>query len=288
MAIQEEIVVAAPVSGDEGRSYVDWPAIFAGTVVATAISFVLITFGSAVGLSLTSAYEGEGMSLMWFAIAAGLWLLWVQVSGFFAGGYLAGRMRKRHGDATEDESDLRDGVHGLVVWGFGLLLGAAIAWTGVAGVASTASNAVGTAATVAAEALDPAEMMLDRTVRGAPGADALDEGTRAAVGRILLSATDEDGLDAADRDYLIAVVAERAGIAPEEAQARVDQLVTQAQQLEAEARAAADQARKVGVVAAFLAAAALLISAAAAYWGATLGGNHRDRQTVIEGWRGRW
>src|SRR5690606_10427816 len=163
-------VVAGPAIADEGRSYVDWPAIFAGTVVATAISFLLVTFGSAIGLSLTSAYEGEGMSLTWFAIAAGLWLLWVQVSSFFAGGYLAGRLRRRHGDATEHESDLRDGAHGLVVWGLGLLLGAAIAWTGIAGVAATATGALGTTATAAAEALDPAELLVDRSLRGQPGA----------------------------------------------------------------------------------------------------------------------
>ena len=32
-------------------SYVDWPAIFAGTVVAVAIGLLLTTFGAALGLS---------------------------------------------------------------------------------------------------------------------------------------------------------------------------------------------------------------------------------------------
>lgn len=296
MAIQEEIVVAGPAIADDGRSYVDWPAIFAGTVVATAISFLLVTFGSAVGLSLTSAYEGEGMSLTWFAIAAGLWLLWVQVSSFFAGGYLAGRLRRRHGDATEYESDLRDGSHGLVVWGLGLLLGAAIAFVAAGGAAFTATTATSAVATAAApaiadaaDALDPTDLLVDRSLRGAPGSEPVDEGTRAEIGRILLSAaTSDTGLDAADRDYLVATVAARAGIPPEEAATRVDQIVAQAQQLEADARAAADRARKIGVVAAFLAAVSLLVSGVAAYWGGTVGGNHRDRQTVIDGWLGRW
>src|SRR5690606_2807075 len=241
-----------------------------------------------VGLSLTSAYEGEGMSLTWFAIAAGLWLLWVQVSSFFAGGYLTGRLRRRHGDATEYESDLRDGSHGLVVWGLGLLLGALIAWTGVAGIAATATSAVGTATTVAAEVLDPAELLVDRSLRGAPGADPVDATTREAVGRIMLSAVEPGGIDATDRAYLVTLVAERAGISPEEAEGRVNALVAEAQRLEGEARAAADRARKIGVMAAFLAAVSLLVSGVAAYWGGTIGGNHRDRQTVIEGWLGRW
>jgi hypothetical protein len=32
-------------------SYVDWPAIFAGSVVAVAIAILLTTFGAALGLS---------------------------------------------------------------------------------------------------------------------------------------------------------------------------------------------------------------------------------------------
>lgn len=286
MAIHEEtLVVASAPAGDETRSYVDWPAIFAGTVLAAAISFVLLTFGSAVGLSLTSAYEGEGMSLFWFAIAAALWLLWVQISASVAGGYIAGRMRRRHGDATEYESDIRDGSHGLVVWGLSTLVAGFIAYSGAIGAASVAGQTAGAAAAVAAETLDPSDLLVDRTLRGGePATDA----TRAEISRILLSAVDDDGLDAADREYLVATVAARAGISPEEAQQRVDQVVAQAQQLEADARAAADRARRITMIGAFLAAASLMVSAAAAYFGATMGGNHRDSQTMIDGWYKPW
>ena len=58
-----------------------YTAIFAGTVLASAISLVLLTFGSALGLSLTSAHENTGISMVGFSIAAALWLVWVQVSG---------------------------------------------------------------------------------------------------------------------------------------------------------------------------------------------------------------
>ena len=109
-----DVIVSAPAAvTSEDHSYVDWPAIIAGTVVASAISLVLLSFGSALGLSMTSAYEGSGISAAGFAIAAALWLVWVEVSGFFAGGYLTGRMRRRNYDATEEESDIRDGSHGL-------------------------------------------------------------------------------------------------------------------------------------------------------------------------------
>lgn len=294
MAMVEETVIAA--AADDSRSYVDWPAIFAGAAVAAAISLVLMTFGAALGLSLTSAHEGQSASLFWIAVVGGLWLLWVQISASIAGGYLAGRMRRRHGDASEYESDIRDGSHGLVVWAVATLVAAGLAYSGVMGTASVvgqtagaAASAVGTTVARTADALDPNDLLIDRTLRGAPGADPIDEETRSEVGRILVSAaTSEEGLSGADRDYLVAVAAERAGIAPEEAERRIDEVVAQAQQIENDARTVADQARRTAMVAAFLAAASLLISAAAAYFGGTLGGNHRDKQTVVEGWYRPW
>ena len=294
-----DVIVSAPAAvTSEDRSYVDWPAIFAGTVVASAISLVLLAFGSALGLSLTSAYEGSGISAAGFAIAAALWLVWVQVSGFFAGGYLTGRMRRRHHDATEEESDIRDGSHGLAMWGLGVLIGALIAFSGVTAAVSTATTAASNVAAGAAaaavgsadEMVGSGELIVDRLLRGgaaAPsGANPADQ--RAEVSRILLSSAGSGTLDPADRQYLVDTVAARAGIPPEEAQQRVDQIYAQAQELEAQARAAADRARKIALIAAFMTAASLLIGGAGAYFGAVLGGNHRDKQVVLEGWVRPW
>jgi hypothetical protein len=294
-----DVVISAPAAvGSEEHSYVDWPAIIAGTVVASSISLVLLTFGSAIGLSLTSAYEGSGISVAGFAIAAALWLVWVQVSGFFAGGYLTGRMRRRHFDATEDESDIRDGSHGLAMWGVGVLLGALVTFSGITAAVSTAttaaSNVAGGAAAAAVgsadEMADSGQLIVDRLLRGgaaaSEGANAADQ--RAEVGRILLSSAATGTLDPADRQYLVGTVAARAGIPPEEAQQRVDQIYAQAQELEAQARAAADRARKIAVIGAFMTAASLLIGGVGAYFGAVLGGNHRDRQVVVEGWVRPW
>lgn len=294
-----DVIVSAPAAvTSEERSYVDWPAIIAGTVVASAISLVLLTFGSAIGLSLTSAYEGSGMSAAGFAIAAALWLVWVQVSGFFAGGYLTGRMRRRNYDATEDESDIRDGSHGLAMWGLGVLIGALIAFSGVTAAISTATTAASNVAAGAAaaavgsadEAVDGSELVVDRLLRGgatAP-ANANPADQRAEVSRILMSAAASGTLDPADRQYLVDTVAARAGIPPEEAEQRVDQIYAQAQELEAQARAAADHARKIAVIAAFMTAASLLIGGVGAYFGAVLGGNHRDKQVIVDGWVRPW
>src|SRR5690348_6953240 len=84
--------------------YVDWGAIIAGAVVATAVAIVMFTFGTAIGLSMVSPYEGEGVSAAAWFVTLGLWTLWVVGSSFMAGGYVAGRMRRRIGDSTEHES----------------------------------------------------------------------------------------------------------------------------------------------------------------------------------------
>ena len=90
----------------------------------------------------------------------------------------------------------------------------------------------------------------------------------------------EGGLDDGDRQYLVSIVSARAGIPSEEAEQRIDQIVAQAQALEDDAREIAETARRIGMVAAFMAAASLLVSGVAAYYGATLGGKHRTSRRV--------
>src|SRR3954452_21467616 len=98
MALDTAVIIAPtpPASGiQEHHSYVDWAAVIGGIVLASAISLLLLTFGSAVGLSFANFHTFTGVSGVWVAIAAASWLLWVQISSFMAGGYLAGRMRRR-------------------------------------------------------------------------------------------------------------------------------------------------------------------------------------------------
>ncbi len=80
------------------------------------------------------------------------------------------------------------------------------------------------------------ELIVDRLLRGGAatpnGASPTDQ--RAEVSRILLSSAASGTLDPADRQYLVDTVAARAGIPPEEAQQRVDQIYAQAQELEAQ------------------------------------------------------
>ena len=54
-----------------GASYVEWSAIFAGAIVASAIIVLMTAFGSAIGLSLVSPYHGPSPII--FYIALTLW-----------------------------------------------------------------------------------------------------------------------------------------------------------------------------------------------------------------------
>src|SRR5688572_4249500 len=98
MAAQDkgpEVAVLSTTINNDVSAHVDWPAIVAGAVIAAAISFVLFTFGAAVGLSITSPYPAESVSAPIFAIVLGLWILWVSVLSFLIGGYFTGLLMRR-------------------------------------------------------------------------------------------------------------------------------------------------------------------------------------------------
>ena len=125
------------VEPSSSSSNVESDAVFAGAAIAIATALILLTFGAAMGLSFASPYDGEGMSIVAFAIAAGLYLLWVQVMSFFMGGYVTGRPRARAPGASEYEVDVRDGLHGLICWAAGVLAAAFIAFVGIGGLGGT-------------------------------------------------------------------------------------------------------------------------------------------------------
>ncbi|MCB9946242.1 MAG: hypothetical protein H6842_00280 [Rhodospirillaceae bacterium] len=308
--ITQPLVTDEPVlvyeSGNEG--YVDWPAILAGAVLATAIAFVLTTFGIAIGLSVVSPFGGEGVGGAGIVIGMGLWALWVAGSSFMAGAYLTGRLRRRVPDATEHEVDVRDGAHGLVMWGVGIIFGAILLATGAYSTANVGAQVASGAVQAAGEAAGAADISLDGYLAGAllrgdgsqaqagPRIEPVDGGGAAPAGApaqsmlagnsdevagILRTATSEEGLADADRGYLVALVQQRTGLSEEEASARIDDAVTRLQTAAEDARQVADTARKISVVAAFIVAASLLVAAAGAWWGAGLGGRHRDEGTVF-------
>ena len=132
-----------------------------------------------------------------------------------------------------------------------------------------------------ADLADPNAYFVDTLFRSeTPAADtgiARDE-----AGRIFARAALGDGTVAdEDRTYLVNVVAANTGLAPEEAQARVDTVIANVEAARQEAIEAARIARNTAISAAFLLAASSLVSAIGAYWAAQKGGNHRDNNTIF-------
>ncbi len=113
---------------------------------------------------------------------------------------------------------------------------------------------------------------LFRTERaGAAASDA-----RAEATGILVRGVASGDIPAADRAYLAQLVAARSGISESEAEARVNDVITQVQAAGLKARQAADAARKAAAAASIFTALALLIGAFIASVSAALGGRLRD------------
>jgi hypothetical protein len=281
--------VAQAASG----SFVDWGAVFAGAILAAAISFVLLTFGVAIGLSATSPWPNSGVSAKVIATLAVLWAMMQQIGAFMVGGYVAGRMRARWQATPQHEVEFRDGLHGGLVWAVGIVIGAALFMATAGAAAKTGSELAGKVATAATlpagEAMDG---VLDGLLRpttlaqaaAAPSSAASPvaptgsgqrplaagaEQARSEMARILASAVASGSLSASDRAYLVQVVAQRSGVSQPDAEKRVNEAFTAA-------RAAADKARKGAVLTGFVTAAGLIISFGAAWWAALMGGQHRD------------
>ena len=295
--------------------YLDWGPVILGALGAAAMSIVLLAFGSALGLSVVSPYAYAGISAKGAAILAAVYLAIVMVASFAAGGYIAGRMRTPWRTTDEVEMHFRDGAHGFGVWSLGVLLGAALAASGVgavvsaAGKATTAIAAAGTAGAASNPALGqlslrPTDYAIDRllapaptaapaaatapTMAATPGAAPAAVPTprsradlEAPIARVFAAGLANPQLDARDRSYLARVVADQTGMSQADAEKRVDETYADLKAAEQKARDAAETARKTAIIAAFLAAATLAIGCAAACAGAGLGARHRDERTAV-------
>jgi len=289
--------------------YVDWGPIILGTLGALAIMVVLMTFGGALGLGVTSAQPYAGLSAKALAVLAGLYACLVHVASFATGGYLAGRMRTPWATSDTVESHFRDGGHGFAVWALGIVVGTVLALSGVsaalkatagaatavasAGVAGAAANPQ-TPAALQQLSMQPTDYAVDRLLAPGPGAApagaAAPAGGAAAASRADLAApiarafaanANSPQLDARDRTWLAGLVSQRTGLPQADAEKRVDEDFAELKAAEQKARDAADRARKVTLIAAFLAAATMAIGAAAACAGAALGARHRDERTLV-------
>jgi hypothetical protein len=99
--------------GDDagGTIYLEWTPSWVGAIVAAALSFVLLAFGSALGLAVASPSASWRDTSAVLTLLSGLWLLLTALASFGLGGYLAGRLRIPLRPHSRDEVEFREGQH---------------------------------------------------------------------------------------------------------------------------------------------------------------------------------
>ena len=276
-------------------SGVSWGAIFAGAVAAAALSFILLILGVGLGLSSVSPYSYSDKPLGGASIA---YIAFMSLAASAIGGYIAGRLRVKWANVHTDEVHFRDTAHGLLAWAVATLITVALLTGGVRAIMSGAIDsaaAIGNVAAPAAAAAaganatdgdtsGPAGYFSDMMLRTTTGESATAD-QRAEVSKIIMSAVRNGSLPADDRAYLAQLIAKQSGVAPADAERRVDEIYARASKAaadaEAKAKQVAEEARKAGAKASLWMFVALLLGAFTASLAATFGGRNRDDERVI-------
>jgi len=231
-----------------------WGGIISGALVASSLAAVILGFAAGIGLATASTSPSWRDASIALWLLSGLFLILTAAISFGAGGYITGRLSAPFVAVADDEhSVFWDGVHGLIMWGVAVLIGAALA---SAMVRPTAVSDRPSASTSGETVL---AYELDRLFRGDRRAGDTDvEPARSEAARILLTSSGHDGVVAEDRAYLTRLVAARTGLIPAEAERRVTVAIDRS-------RETISRARRSAVITAFMSAAALLIGAAVAW-----------------------
>lgn len=284
MAITDRVDVVVD-TGAGSSSAVSWGAVIAGGLASAALTLILLSLGTGLGLAVISPWSDWNVTAVRVATGAGIFTCIVAVMASAVGGYLAGRLRTRWAGVHSNEVYFRDTAHGLLAWAFATVVSVGI--TGAAATQLVAGTAAGLApaATIAARdgaapggALDVYVDQLMRPTFAAPadpaarpalppGREAAD---RAEITRLFARANRARAdLAPADRAYLAQLISARTGLPPAEAERRVTEVTEQMKQ-------ALNEARRATSHFALWLTAALFFGAFAAAWAATEGGEWRD------------
>jgi hypothetical protein len=286
LVAQTPVSPAVVTDQDAAASAVSWAAVIAGGVAAVALTLLLVALGTGIGLSSVSPWSSSNPSSTTFTLLAAVWLIIVQWLSSGLGGYLAGRLRTKWTTLHTDEVFFRDTAHGFLAWALASIVVAAFATSSVSSAVSSAGRAISTVAGSAASTATQAaanqpssssDYFLDTLFRkDQPDPNASPQDARAEAGRILARSIANGNLDPNDRTYLSKLVSARTGISQQDAEKRVDDVMSQVKAAEDKAKAAADAARKASAKASFYLFFSMLIGAFIASAAGALGGRQRD------------
>jgi hypothetical protein len=189
---------------------------------------------------------------------------------------VVGRLLSRWHGRDQAEAELRDGLHGALVWALGIALGAALAFAAGGALLRAGAEVGARAAAAIGATVDPVDLALDAMLRPAAGgttpgrAETSASDARAELSRLLTRTVAAGTISDQDRTYLTQRIAQMTGLPQQEADSRLNAAIV-------EARRAADKARRAAVLTGLVTATSLLASLAAAWWAAVKGGQDRDK-----------
>jgi hypothetical protein len=256
-----EGVYNAPSTGAAVRSDVDvrpgihrrvsWAAVFAGVVLTLAIQIVLSMLGVGIGMTTIDPIQAGGTpQASTFSMGAGIWWTLSYMIALGIGGYAAARLA---GVAIKGDGML----HGLLTWGFALLVSAFLVTSAVGSILGGALNVLGNVTSGVAQTVQQAAPEVARATGVSPEqlqqrAQALlqagddqqrtpEDAQRELVQNLTTMATGGQGADQA-RDRSISLISQQAGIPEDQARQRIQQAEQQFQQARQQAEQTATQA----------------------------------------------
>jgi hypothetical protein len=261
-------------------SGVSWSAVIAGAFVIAALSLILLALGTGLGLSAVSPYSDTGVSASTAGRSSVIWLIVMEILSSAMGGYLAGRLRTKWASLHGDEVYFRDTAHGFLAWATAFVIT-------VAFLATAATTMIGSGSTLTNQTKS-ASRDQSRTESVAPNAYFVDslfradsnrpDTTNAALpveaGAIFAHALAQGEMSASDKSYLDQLVSARTGISQADADKRVSNVFSNAQQ-------SVEAARKATAHTLLWVFLALLIGAFCASFSATIGGRQRDHVVTV-------
>ena len=254
------VIVEPSVSG------VSWAAVLAGAIASCALTLVLLSLGTGLGLAAVSPWGNSGVSTTTFKIGSGLYFIVMAMISSAIGGYLAGRLRTKWSGVHTDEVYFRDTAHGFLALGLASVRGAIL-------LASPAASLIGGTASGVSQSSGPMDGYVDTLLRSdAPAAQnsASPADSRGELARLLTTSFHNGSdLSPGDRSYVAKVVSARTGLSQADADKRIAEVTTQI-------KSDLDKARKSAMQLAIWLTLSLFIGAFSASLAATEGGGLRD------------
>ena len=240
-----------------------WSAVIGGAVAALAFLFMMAPLGASLGFLVTSPWSAMDTSHKAFTLMSAIWLILMQWIASGIGGYLTGRLRTGWAGAHTHEVFFRDTAHGFLSWALATVLGVVLLTVGMAHVIEKHSG----------RALLPEDKAVSLLLKSDQANTALTEQERSDVSLVLLPATTNKTVEAADKAYLEQLVQTRAGLSAVDAERRVDDTISRLKETK-------HIERKALATSGLLIFLSMWIGAFIASAAGALGGQHRDLHYV--------